>query len=166
MGAKPQSNRSEGNLIHELDDSLPARVLLKAAQNLDLTNDQTKDVEYFVGLREGTDRSGQPVSYLSWLPRRRRKNNISSRKPPLFRIIAGTPSRGSIAIEDNPAPAAGSTIEVRIGVCLLTRTDFLDSFITSHSHRQSACHQVLVSRTIANLVQFSARLSTPLKILN
>ena len=44
--------RAEGNLIHELGDSLPARILLKAIQDVGLSNDLAKNVNYYIGIRD------------------------------------------------------------------------------------------------------------------
>jgi len=84
-------NRSEGNLIHELGDSAPARVLLKAIQKHGLSDGHTKEVEFYIGIRDGLE-------------------NIST-PPRLFRIVAGSPSKGSIAVEEAAAPPVGSTIQ-------------------------------------------------------
>lgn len=46
------SDSAEGNLIHELENALPARVLLKAVQETGLADNQLKDLDYFMGLRD------------------------------------------------------------------------------------------------------------------
>ncbi|EJC98055.1 uncharacterized protein FOMMEDRAFT_171418 [Fomitiporia mediterranea MF3/22] len=83
--------RAEGNLIHELGDSLPARILLKAIQDVGLPNDLAKNVDYYIGIRDA--------------------GMVDDISPRLGRIIAGSPSRGSIAVEDVPAPPVGTSIE-------------------------------------------------------
>ena len=45
-----------------------------------------------------------------------------------MRIIAGSPSRGSIAVEDVPAPPAGSRIEVRRELWILGSVSFISQF--------------------------------------
>ena len=44
--------RAEGNLIHEIGDSLPARVLVKAIQDHGLPDDLAKNVDYYIGVRD------------------------------------------------------------------------------------------------------------------
>ncbi|PAV17235.1 hypothetical protein PNOK_0729900 [Pyrrhoderma noxium] len=83
--------RSEGNLIHELGDSLPARILLASIKEHGLSDDLAKEVDYFINIKP--------------------KNSASSSPEQLLRIVAGSPSQGSIAVEEVSAPEAGTDIE-------------------------------------------------------
>ena len=51
--------RSEGNLIHELGESTPARILLTAIQEHGLSDAQAKEVDFYIAIR---DTSVSPVT--------------------------------------------------------------------------------------------------------
>lgn len=89
---------------------MPARVLLKAIEEHGLPNDQSKEADYYVGLRDATEKDTVPVSLCQM-----DANDLCSYelKLRMHRIIAGDPSRGSIAVEDVAAPPVGSLVEVR-----------------------------------------------------
>ncbi|KAH8114696.1 hypothetical protein DFH11DRAFT_1543945 [Phellopilus nigrolimitatus] len=88
--------KAEGNLIHELGDSLPARILLKAIQDHELPDAQAKDLDYYIGIRDATE--GE-------------KTHVTKLFPKVLRIVAGSPSQGSIAVEEVAAPPVGSLVE-------------------------------------------------------
>ena len=50
--------RSEGNLIHKLDDAFPARILLKAIQDHGISDKLAKDVDYYIGVRDADAEEG------------------------------------------------------------------------------------------------------------
>ena len=50
-----QIRNVEGNLIQEVGDSLPARILVKAIQDYGLPDDQAKNVDYYIGVRDQAD---------------------------------------------------------------------------------------------------------------
>lgn len=54
--------RVEGNLIHEVGDSLPARILVKAIQDHGLPDGLAKDVDYYIGVREAGEDEKASVS--------------------------------------------------------------------------------------------------------
>ena len=55
-------SRAEGNLIHALGESLPARILLNAIEERGLPSEQSKDADYYVGLSDATETPSIPVS--------------------------------------------------------------------------------------------------------
>ena len=57
-----KQSRAEGNLIHALGESLPARVLLNAIEERGLPNEISKDADYYIGLRDATENVSIPVS--------------------------------------------------------------------------------------------------------
>ncbi|KAI0701929.1 hypothetical protein BC835DRAFT_1411196 [Cytidiella melzeri] len=79
---------SEGNLVHSIDESNPSRLLLNAIAQLDST---AKDDTYYLGvytagLLESPDR--------------------------LYTIMSGDPSRGTLALEGDTAPVAGTQVRI------------------------------------------------------
>jgi hypothetical protein len=74
--------------VHELAGANPSKMLLAAIQRMPSKPD--KDDEFFLGvLRAG-------------------------RLEALYHIMSGDPSRGTMALEADSAPAAGETVQVRL----------------------------------------------------
>ncbi|TFY50665.1 hypothetical protein EVG20_g11394, partial [Dentipellis fragilis] len=80
--------RSEGNLIQELDKANPSRLLLAAIQTRGIVGEAAKEHEFYVGVRAG----GKTVQ--------------------VHHILSGDPSRGTIALESEVAPAEGSVVQL------------------------------------------------------
>jgi hypothetical protein len=81
--------RSEGNLVNELDNRNPTALLISAMDETALTGRGAKDNEFYLGaLRDGD----------LWQ---------------VHHIMAGGPSRGTMALETETAPEVGTSVQVR-----------------------------------------------------
>jgi len=86
--------RSEGNIIHELVGGLlPARVIAEALQSRGGDKSSQKELDFYVGVRDSSDTTPEHMDKM-------------------YRILAGAPSRGSVAIENVLAPRQGSVIQL------------------------------------------------------
>jgi len=83
--------RSEGNLVHELDNSNPTRILLTAIERAGVKNAKEDDF-YLAVINSGKIRQ-------------------------VYHITSGDPSRGTISLESHAAPAQG----VQVQLCHLSR---------------------------------------------
>ena len=82
-------SRSEGNLINELDNANPTALLVAAIEKSALTGTAARDDEFYLGvLRDGGE---------LWQ---------------LHHILAGGPSRGTMALDTETAPGEGTSVQV------------------------------------------------------
>lgn len=81
--------RSEGNLVHELDNRNPTALLVSAIEESKLTGSVAKDDEFYLGVLHGGG---------LWQ---------------LHHIMSGGPSRGALALETETAPGEGTAVQVR-----------------------------------------------------
>ncbi|KAI9436565.1 hypothetical protein H4582DRAFT_398424 [Lactarius indigo] len=80
--------QSEGNLVNELDNANPTALLISAIEKSALAGDAAKDDEFYLGVvRDGE----------LWQ---------------LHHIMAGGPSRGTMALETETAPGEGTTVQL------------------------------------------------------
>ena len=81
--------RSEGNLINELDNTNPTALLVSAIEKSALAGNTARDNEFYLGvLRDDGD---------LWQ---------------LHHILAGGPSRGTMALDTETAPGEGTSVQV------------------------------------------------------
>jgi hypothetical protein len=86
--------RSEGNLVHELNNRNPVALLVSAIEESTLNGKAAKDDEFYLGvLRDGSGELRQ-----------------------VHHIMSGGPSRGTIALETETAPGEGTSVQVRSSV--------------------------------------------------
>ena len=52
--------RAEGNLIHEVKEGLPARLLVESIKNLELPDDEAKNVDFYIGLKDSMRQEDVP----------------------------------------------------------------------------------------------------------
>lgn len=81
-----KKNRSEGNLVNELDGKNPTALLISAIEK-----SIAKDDEFYLGVLRDHHSGGL------WQ---------------LYHIMAGGPSRGTMALETEMAPAEGTSVQV------------------------------------------------------
>ena len=82
-------HRSEGNLINELDNANPTALLVSAIEKSALAGNTARDDEFYLGvLRDDGD---------LWQ---------------LHHILAGGPSRGTMALDTETAPGEGASVQV------------------------------------------------------
>ncbi|KAH9046714.1 hypothetical protein EDB84DRAFT_1558165 [Lactarius hengduanensis] len=80
--------QSEGNLVNELDNANPTALLISAIEKSAIAGDAAKDDEFYLGvLRDGE----------LWQ---------------LHHIMAGGPSRGTMALETETAPREGTSVQL------------------------------------------------------
>ncbi|KAH9165965.1 hypothetical protein EDB89DRAFT_2076313 [Lactarius sanguifluus] len=80
--------QSEGNLVNELDNANPTTLLISAIEKSAIAGDAAKDDEFYLGvLRDGE----------LWQ---------------LHHIMAGGPSRGTMALETETAPGEGTSVQL------------------------------------------------------
>jgi hypothetical protein len=98
--------RSEGNLINELDNANPTALLVSAIEKSALAGNAAKDDEFYLGvLRDGE----------LWQ---------------LHHIMAGGPSRGTMALDTETAPGEGTSVQV-------CRAIFSLDLISTHAYSSS-----------------------------
>lgn len=54
--------RAEGNLIHEVKNGLPARLLVDAMKKLKLPDNEAKNIDFYIGIQDSIKGKGNPVS--------------------------------------------------------------------------------------------------------
>ncbi|THH19213.1 hypothetical protein EW146_g1907 [Bondarzewia mesenterica] len=80
--------RSEANLVHELDHGNPSQLLLSAIQKHGIDNEAAKEDEFYLFVL--------------------RQNG----RVQVHRIMSGDPTRGTMALESDAAPAEGTLVQV------------------------------------------------------
>ncbi|PSS37078.1 hypothetical protein PHLCEN_2v1117 [Hermanssonia centrifuga] len=83
--------RTEGNLIHSLNDLNPSRLLLAAIEKIrgtQINGPRPKDEKFYIGVHQ------------------------EHKLHKVYTILSGDPSRGSIALEGESAPEIGSTVQI------------------------------------------------------
>ncbi|KAI0353009.1 hypothetical protein OH77DRAFT_1427781 [Trametes cingulata] len=88
---------SEGNLVNALDNANPSRLLLHAIQN-----------HPTVGSRAEQGISSELRLYMGTLKQKQGTHELDQ----LYYIMSGDPSRGSLALDTDTAPAEGSLVQV------------------------------------------------------
>ena len=81
--------RSEGNLINELDSANPTALLISAIEKCALAGHAARDGELYLGVLRNDGELWQ-----------------------LHHILAGGPSRGTMALDTETAPGEGSSVQV------------------------------------------------------
>ncbi|TFY73718.1 hypothetical protein EWM64_g10294 [Hericium alpestre] len=79
---------SEGNLIQELNNKNPSQLLLDAIQKSGLDGNSVKDHDFYIGVMQ----DGTPAQ--------------------VYHIMSGDPSRGTIALDSEVAPATGAIVQL------------------------------------------------------
>ena len=97
---------AKGNLVHSLDNVNPAKLIISAMNEHNMTSSGDKALyredQYYLGVLEG--------------------ENLRC----LYQIMSGGPSRGTVALEANDGPSQGSQVRVRISFSSSHRLKYSD----------------------------------------